>query len=78
MSDKDDDKEHEERFARVMKARQAITATLPAWRAGKAVELRGDIACPICGTGRLAYARSGYNGHIRAHCKTPGCVSWVE
>lgn len=38
----------------------------------------GEMACPVCKTGRLRYSRSGYNGHVHASCSTEGCVRWME
>jgi hypothetical protein len=38
----------------------------------------GEMACPVCGAGKLRYSRSGYNGHIHAACSTDGCVAWME
>ena len=38
----------------------------------------GEMACPICGTGKLRYSRSGYNGHVHAACTTETCVRWME
>ena len=39
---------------------------------------QGEMACPVCGAGRLQYWRSGRNGHVHARCSTPGCVAWME
>ena len=38
----------------------------------------GEIACPICGTGKVRYSRAAYNGHVHAGCTTQGCVRWME
>jgi hypothetical protein len=38
----------------------------------------GAMDCPICGTGKLKYSRSGYNGHVLARCSTDNCVAWIE
>lgn len=38
----------------------------------------GEMACPICRTGKLQYSRSSYNGHVRAQCSTNNCVAWIE
>lgn len=38
----------------------------------------GEMACPICKTGRLQYQRSSHNGHVHAQCSIAGCVSWRE
>lgn len=35
------------------------------------------IECPAC-KGRLQLSISAYNGHVRGHCATEGCVSWME
>lgn len=54
-------------------ARAAIVA-----HTGGAKGVSGQIKCPCCGGAELIYAVSGYNGHIRARCQTPDCVSWIE
>lgn len=38
----------------------------------------GEMACPVCNTGKLRYSRAGYNGHVHALCSTDGCVAWRE
>lgn len=38
----------------------------------------GEMTCPICHVGKLQYARSEYNGHVRARCSTECCVCWME
>lgn len=38
----------------------------------------GQIPCPICEHGTVAYRVSGYNGHIHAACTTESCVRWIE
>jgi hypothetical protein len=38
---------------------------------------RETIECPKC-KGRLHLSQSCYNGHVRGHCETEGCVSWIE
>jgi hypothetical protein len=38
----------------------------------------GEMPCPVCGTGKLRYSRSGYNGHVHARCSNDGCVAWME
>lgn len=38
----------------------------------------GEMACPVCKTGKLQYSRSSYNGHVHGKCETPGCVAWME
>lgn len=38
----------------------------------------GEIDCPVCKTGKLAFKVSAYNGHLWGQCKTDGCVSWME
>lgn len=35
------------------------------------------IECPAC-KGSLHLSISSYNGHVHGHCKTEGCVSWME
>lgn len=66
-----------ERFEKIGKARAAIVSDCGGpWKKGKPSVI-GATTCPACG-GHLDYSRSGYNGHIHAKCKTPGCVSWME
>ena len=38
----------------------------------------GEIDCPVCKNGKLKYSRSGYSGHVHAHCTSGICVSWME
>ena len=38
----------------------------------------GEMACPVCKTGKLRYSRAGYNGHVHAACSTDTCVRWME
>lgn len=38
----------------------------------------GTMDCPVCGSGKLQYKRSNYNGHVHAKCSTDGCVAWQE
>ncbi len=39
---------------------------------------QGEMACPLCKSGKLRYSRNSYNGHVQAACSTPDCVRWVE
>lgn len=55
-----------------MKTRDAITAHVAATK-----QWYGGIVCPIC-QGDLQYHKSRQNGHVRAQCKTEGCVYWIE
>lgn len=42
-------------------------------------EFPGSIDCPGChGVGSLKFQAARSNGHTRAMCTTPGCISWVE
>lgn len=38
----------------------------------------GNMACPICRTGKLGYTRSAFNGQMHAGCETKNCVKWIE
>ncbi len=73
------DKELNEYFAKIGKARKAIVDFLGGpWNRGDATA-SGQITCPACGgVEALQFSRSGYNGHIHAHCHTEGCVAWME
>lgn len=73
------EKELNERFAAIGKAREAIVAHLGGpWKRGTAGG-SGTIDCPACGKEKsLRFSRSGYNGHIHAGCTTEGCVRWME
>lgn len=64
------------RVAEMSKARAAIVEHAGPHHNG--YDPTGVIPCPVCGTGKLHYSRSGYNGHIHAGCSTGGCVSWME
>ena len=35
------------------------------------------VECPAC-KGRLHLSIASRNGHVHGHCKTEGCVSWME
>lgn len=70
------DEEFEVVLERIRVARTAIVEAIGPYRRG--VSDTGGIKCPICGTGRLGFVRSGYNGHIHAECGTSDCVSWIE
>jgi hypothetical protein len=48
------------------------------WRARHRGKSAADvIECPAC-KGNLHLSIAAYNGHVRAHCETPECVSWIE
>lgn len=71
--------EMEERFAGIVKARQAIVEFLGPYKKGKSPVASGKIDCPMCGAkDSLAFSRAAYNGHIHAACNTDGCVKWME
>ena len=74
-----EDAELKARMENTMKARAAIVLHLDgAWKRGMSGS-QGAIDCPVCGkAGGLHFARSGYNGHIHAHCETANCCSWME
>lgn len=38
----------------------------------------GELACPVCKTGKLRYRVAASNGHMHARCSTQDCVSWME
>ena len=65
--------ELQELLARIGIVRTAIVeATGGKW------DVAGEIPCPCCEGGTVRYGVSGYNGHMRAGCSTPHCVSWQE
>jgi hypothetical protein len=74
-----EDREIEERMAKLGQARKAIVAHLGGpWRRGTP-GASGVIDCPACGGKQtLRFSRAGYNGHIHARCSTTECVSWME
>lgn len=39
---------------------------------------RGEFACPGCNAGTVHWARSSYNGHLRARCTTAHCFDVIE
>lgn len=71
--------EIKKRFASISKARGAIVVACDGpWKKGMGGQ-SGTMTCPVCEQhASLDYSRSGYNGHIHATCRTPGCVSWME
>ena len=62
----------EAEFAESLKHTFTVMKAIPA---DKTI-LRGEMPCPKCG-GTVQWARSSYNGHLRAACKR-GCVSFME
>ncbi len=56
-----------------------VDPVIGAWRSKpKPVRDRAEvIKCPAC-QGRLHLEQSSYNGHVRAQCETPECVSFIE
>lgn len=38
---------------------------------------RGECECPVC-SGIMKWSRAVGNGHMRARCSTPGCLSLIE
>lgn len=52
--------------------------TIAPWRKKHEGESFAEtVECPIC-QGELHLSISSYNNHVHGHCKTPGCVSWME
>lgn len=47
------------------------------WTDQNRVAKQEVIECPAC-KGRLHLSQAAYNGHVHGHCKTEGCVSWME
>lgn len=41
-------------------------------------DVRDKMPCPICRTGTMHYAISGYNGHIHAKCDTASCIAFMQ
>lgn len=62
------ERQYQEYFGRMLKARAAIKAT---------GERQGIIDCPCCDKGQLGFAIAS-NGHVHAACSTAGCVRWME
>lgn len=54
---------------------KAMIAALQAIR--KDGKDRGEVPCPKCGTGSIAYTKAKYNGHIWGRCSTEGCLTWM-
>ncbi len=68
------------RLDKIEKARAVIVHTCGgAFKKGYSRTIRGQTDCPCCrGAGTLRFRRSGINGHIKARCLTPDCISWME
>lgn len=62
--------------SRSLKALKAVIEHLTAINAPRGT--RGNIPCPICGTGELHFSRARYNGHISAKCTAAKCVEWMQ
>lgn len=39
---------------------------------------QGQIKCPCCQDGTLAYSVASYNGHMWGTCSTADCVRWMQ
>ena len=75
----EEEAQRNKRLNAIGNARKAIVESLGGpWKRGMSGST-GVIDCPACGSkDSLRFSRSGYNGHIHAHCKTDDCVSWME
>lgn len=67
------DEEVQALFSRTMVAREAIVKATDGKRG-----VAGEIACPVCESGKLRYSVASLNGHIHAGCTTENCVAWME
>jgi hypothetical protein len=55
-----------------------VMAGIYAWRIKHKGKSHAEIVeCPAC-KGQLSLSISAYNGHVHGHCRTAGCVSWME
>ena len=63
-------------FQAIAIARQAITDKHGTQK--PQLTFGGEMACPICSSGKLSYQISAVNGHIAAKCETENCVQWME
>jgi len=50
---------------------------IAAWRKKGPQGKAESVECPVC-KGKLHLSQSGYNGHVRAHCETADCISFIE
>jgi hypothetical protein len=65
-------------FAKIVAVRKLIQADIEKRRVS-ALNVAGQIDCPICGGGKVNYSYAGsVNGHIHAQCTTENCVEWME
>lgn len=66
---------------RMEAARKVMIAIMPWRKEHKTKRIAGaqTIDCPACGGIKtLSMTIAASNGHVYAHCKTEGCVSWME
>ena len=70
-----DEKEMQEWIKKTLGVRAAIIAGMEAVGAKSG---EGECDCPACGTGRIHYHVTDYNGHIWARCSTKDCVNFME
>jgi len=61
------------RFARMGTIREAIMAEHETTGSNG-----GQMPCPACKTGTVAWSRARSNGHVHARCTTPDCAAWME
>ncbi len=66
-----------DRIEASMKRMLVVGPVVSAWRKKLPIGKAEVIACPAC-QGRLHLEQSRYNGHVRGHCETKDCVSWIE
>lgn len=64
--------------SRMLTAFVAVLQDMKAKGLGKGHPGRGEIACPSCGTGRLAYSVAGSNGYTMARCSSANCLKWIQ
>ena len=65
-------------IARTLSGLNAVAEDAKKRGLGKGHGGAGQVACPVCGDGRINYSVSGYNGHRHAKCTTDECVSFME
>lgn len=65
--------------AEAMKYISAVMIAMPAVKraVGRQRGAAGNMTCPVCKTGTLAYFVAR-NRHTSGACSTPDCVQWIE
>lgn len=71
-AERDAEREEQQGVERLLAGLRAVLEVV-----GKRRGVSGSMPCPCC-EGELRYSVSGYNGHLRAKCDSPGCIEFMQ